>query len=103
MDFIQRYSSVLSGIALIAVLYGGYVLFFAPPSEPALTATAAVTAEDQELITLLLSLKNIRLDESLFSDPLFLALKDFGQELVAEPVGRTNPFAPLTGGERRAP
>lgn len=103
MEFFQRYSTVLSGLAIVAILYGGYVLFFAPPSEPALSVTAVIDSSDQELIALLLSLKSIRLDETLFSDRLFSALKDFGQELITEPVGRTNPFAPLSGEGRRTP
>lgn len=97
MDLIKKYSAALSFIAIVAVLYGGYVLFFAEPSEPALTVTGTGASPDQDLIALLFELKQIRLDSALFADPLFTALKDFGQDLVTEPVGRENPFAPLGG------
>lgn len=97
MDLIKKYSTALSFIAIVAVLYGAYALFFAEPSEPALTVTETGVSPDQDLIALLFELKQIRLDSELFENPLFTSLKDFGQDLVTEPVGRQNPFAPLGG------
>lgn len=97
MDFIKKYATVIAFVAIVAVLYGGYVFFFAESDESVVTVTQTGASPDQDLIALLFELKQIRLDSSLFDDPLFKALKDFGQELVAEPVGRANPFAPLSG------
>jgi hypothetical protein len=99
MNFFHRYQSIILFAGAVIVLYGGYVFFFAPTSEEAFTATqtVGVLGSDQELIALLLELKSIHLDDTLFMDPLFKSLEDFGKELVTEPVGRLNPFAPIDG------
>ena len=105
MNLFHRYQCIILFVAVVAVLYGGYMLFFAPSSEEALVATSeqGSTGADQELIALLLELKSIHLDDALFADPLFKSLEDFGKELVSEPVGRTNPFAPLSASTSVAP
>ena len=97
MDLLKQYSTAIWFIVIVAVLYGGYVFFFAESTEPVVEATEAVDTPDQDLVALLFELKNIRLDNTLFEDPLFKSLTDFGQDLVAEPIGRPNPFAPLPG------
>lgn len=49
---------------------------------------------EQEILRLLLDMRSIRLDSSIFENPAFASLRDFGRDIVPEPVGRTNPFAP---------
>ena len=98
MNLIKQYATVLWFIAIVAALYAGYVIFFAESTAPVVAVTEAQASPDQDLIALLFELKGIRLDSGLFDDPLFKALKDFGRDLVTEPVGRTNPFAPFSGG-----
>jgi hypothetical protein len=98
MDLIRNYQTAIIFVLVVAGLYGGYVLFLAPSSEQALTVTTTATVgPDQDLVALLFKLKEIRLDNALFADPLFQSLKDFGKDLVVEPVGRRNPFAPFEG------
>lgn len=97
MNFIKQYSTILWFVGIVAVLYGAYALFFAQESEPVVAVTETAAVPDQELVALLFELKNIRLDNAIFEDPLFKSLNDFGRELVPEPLGRTNPFAPLGG------
>ncbi len=58
------------------------------------TGTAAI---DQEILRLLLDMRSIRLDGAVFETPAFLLLRDFGRDIVPEPVGRPNPFAPVQG------
>lgn len=53
---------------------------------------------DRELVESLLTLRAITLSGSIFTDPAFRSLKDFGTPIVAEPVGRPNPFAPIGQG-----
>jgi hypothetical protein len=48
---------------------------------------------DAELVATLLTLRAVKLDGTIFSDPAFLSLKDFSTSIKAEPVGRPNPFA----------
>lgn len=97
-DFIQRYQNIIIIIGLIVVAFVAYTLFFTGAPQDALTTEnidPAESAVEQELISLLLQLRSIELDVALFSDTRFQSLEDFGQEIVNEPVGRTNPFAPL--------
>lgn len=63
------------------------------------TGASAIGAE---IITALSQIKSLNLDNSIFSDPVFIQLKDKSQPIPKEPIGRENPFAPLEsiGGER---
>ena len=55
-----------------------------------------VASLDQDFLPMLLSVKTIRLDDSIFSDPAFMSLVDGSIELIPEGnEGRPNPFAPL--------
>ena len=49
----------------------------------------------QEILNLTNKLKNISIDQAIFSSKLFLTLKDFGTVLTPELQGRPNPFAPI--------
>lgn len=53
---------------------------------------------DQQLIASLLALRSVSLSGTILQDPAFQSLRDFGTAIVAEPVGRPNPFAPLGRG-----
>jgi hypothetical protein len=99
MHFLKQYQAVIGLVAVVAAAFIAYTIFFAHPAEPALTQTSVATSQDavdQQLIALLLTLHGIKLDASLFDNPKFKSLKDYGKELVPEPVGRPNPFAPLS-------
>ena len=52
----------------------------------------------QEFLALLLSVKDIRLDDAIFSDSAFQNLRDSSIVLTPDgSEGRTNPFAPIGG------
>lgn len=54
------------------------------------------TAEADTLLRLLTSLENLELNDSIFFNPAFKALRDIGIPLVKEGnAGRRNPFAPI--------
>ena len=57
--------------------------------------TLADESADQEIVASLLALRSVSLSGTIFTDPAFVSLRDFGTTLVAEPWGRDNPFAPL--------
>lgn len=102
MNLLKRYQGVIGILAIAIAGFIAYSVFFKGSDAPPLSqedVSAAKSAVDQELIALLLTLKTITLDTALFDDPAFKSLKDFSQELVPEPVGRPNPFAPLEGAE----
>ncbi|MEN9390455.1 MAG: hypothetical protein RLZZ283_555 [Candidatus Parcubacteria bacterium] len=96
MNFIQRYQTVFIFIAVVGLLYAGYTYMTAKPADELLSETIVTEAgPDQDLIALLFELKAIRLDSTLFEEPTYQSLVDFGRELVPEQAGRNNPFAPL--------
>ena len=55
------------------------------------------TAVDSDVVTILLQLRAVSLSGTIFTDPAFISLKDFGRQIIPEPIGRPNPFAPLAG------
>ena len=60
------------------------------------TTGANTPISGSEFLTVLLSVKNISLDDSIFSDLAFTSLHDSSIELISDiPEGRPNPFAPI--------
>ncbi|MDP3646433.1 MAG: hypothetical protein Q8R25_05080 [bacterium] len=87
---------LIAGVATIVILGGmWYGLAGSTTLPPILESDGAVTSEDQELVATLLALRTVTLSGSIFTDPVFMSLQDFGVEIISEPVGRENPFAPL--------
>lgn len=93
---------IISGIIIFAVF--AYMRTFQNETlaqEPLVVPdTASVDGgsnnqKGREILALLADLKSVRLDESIFSDPIFQSLLDTSIELNLEPKGRPNPFAPL--------
>jgi hypothetical protein len=91
---------------LVLLLAGGVVVagvvwysFMRDRSENLLETSdlTVATEADSDIVNVLLELRAVTLSGTIFSDPAFVRLKDFGREIVPEPVGRANPFAPLPG------
>lgn len=101
MSFFSRYRNIFIIVVLVIAAFLVYSFFFTGKSDSVLSQSAgnASASVDNELIALLLELKALKLDDSIFSIPTFQSLQDFSQALVPEPVGRQNPFAPLGSGE----
>jgi len=91
---------LLIGLVLVAGV--GAYLFMNKSGEPAALTTTengvSPGAIGQELVVelnRLRGLQNIR--GEIFKDPAFLSLQDYTQTVVAQPLGRSNPFAPIGG------
>lgn len=99
MDFLKQNQTAILAVVIIIIAFFAYSYFFtgkeANNSVLQEEQVSTVAPADQDLISLLLELKSITLDESIFQNPAFKGLQDFSQELVIEPVGRVNPFAPF--------
>jgi len=103
MTWIAHNKLLFLGIVVLIVggIWFGLSSSSAPVTEPLTavspTSTGSPTQDsaDQQLVASLLALKSVTLSGTIFQDPAFLALKDFSTTIVAEPVGRANPFAPL--------
>ena len=84
--------------AVVAVL--SYVVFFGKEEGALLESTQTNglgSPVSRELLIVLGDLRMVTLDSSLFADPSFKGLVDFGVAIPLQPVGRRNPFAPLSG------
>ncbi len=80
-------------LAAAAVLY----YFYSSDSGGAVLTSSEDTDSpvSQEILATLGNLRTIRLDNSIFSDPLFVSLSDFGVTIPPAAAGRRNPFAPV--------
>lgn len=91
----------LAAIVIVAVLgVGGYFAYRSSDTGALLTASGATSTPtskvSRELLLTLGDLRSITLDNSLFTDAAFTSLVDFRVDIPLQPVGRTNPFAPLS-------
>lgn len=103
---------VAVGIALVLI----YIFFIKKgPEENALISTSPIEAVpsanvsnqnisiNQDFLSLLLNVKNIKLNTAIFSDLAFTSLHDSSIVLVPDGTeGRPNPFAPI-GSDNLAP
>jgi len=90
---------------LAAVLVFGYIFFTGGKEEDLLSSEGAVAGENSldpnsavssEFLSILLNIKGLKLDDGIFSDPVFSSLIDSSIVLVPDGnEGRPNPFAPL--------
>jgi len=96
-NFIKNNMSLVLGIAGIVLALVVYLNFFSGSTSEALLASTgdAQSPISQELLLTLSNLHTIKLDNSIFTDPIFMSLTSFGVELPPENVGRRNPFLPI--------
>jgi len=69
---------------------------FADPNIPTTGTGANMNKVTEDFLSVLLSVKNIKLDDSIFADKVFINLNDSSILLVPTgDEGRPNPFAPI--------
>ena len=97
MQFLKDNKLLAFGGAAVLIAALVYFMFFSgdAPNEAVVTTQNETDNVSRELIITLSNLNTIRLDGSIFTDPVFLSLSDFGVQIPLQPVGRRNPFAPL--------
>ena len=100
---------VLVAVVIIAILGFGYWYSTSnsgqPSNSPLQTSTSTtgstgLSSNDASIsdtfLSLLLNMRTIKLDQTIFSDPGFLALQDFSTTIAPDTdPGRVNPFAPI--------
>lgn len=59
-------------------------------------STSGATSVDNNFIRALSSLRQLKLDDSVFESNMWGTLTDFGRTLDVQPYGRSNPFAPTS-------
>lgn len=94
----NRQTILLIGLGLAAAAGIGFYLSNRTPDDTLLTTeTLAGGGTEQELVATLLALRAVSLEGAIFLEPSFLVLNDSSSPIIAEPIGRPNPFAPLSG------
>jgi hypothetical protein len=94
MDFLKKNMiPIAAGVLLLVGIYV-YMTYFSSPTSATLTASDASATLSQNLLVTLQNLHTIKLDNSIFSEPAFQSLTDFGVVIPAEAIGRRNPFLP---------
>lgn len=95
----NRNNIILAIVSL--VLVAGVVLYFFNRDTTTDSLLSVVPSNQSpkiegSLLSTLRQLKSMKLDDSIFSDPVFLRLSDFAQPLSSQGnPGRSNPFAPI--------
>ena len=97
----QIFLDLLIVIAIPGLLVYGYYFIKSDEGIAVLSSAspATVARPGQEGVELgaktkaaLVELNSIKFDESIFSDPTFLSLEDFTEEINPSPIGRDYPF-----------
>lgn len=95
-SFLSRnFIFITVGVILLVVAW--YLFGGSKPKGGELVTTTVISEENSvegNIVDTLLTLRAVSLSGTIFSDPAFSSLNDFGTQIVPEPVGRPNPFAP---------
>lgn len=100
-----KLKKIILTIIILGILFVLYAIFIKPdPSADVLVSgksgSIALSSQEARLLgsqisQALLKIEQITLTRSIFENPVFNSLQDRSQPIIEEPVGRTNPFAPL--------
>lgn len=97
MAFFKKNRTAILGIVAGIIALIAYFQFFGGSSSSVLTSSSeAPSPAGSDLLVALGNLQGIKLDNAVFQDPVFISLSDFGVDIPSQPVGRRNPFAPLS-------
>lgn len=83
------------GVAIAGVVWFSFMRDRTPTALLQTEEIGAVNAIDSDVVPVLLQLRAVSLSGTIFTDPAFVQLRDFGSQITPEPVGRPNPFAPV--------
>lgn len=98
---------IIAAVVVIAIILAYIFLFKKAPDQASLTSstptatsttttTPTNTTVDTEFVSVLLSVKNIKLNDAIFSNIAFANLRDSSITLTPDGTeGRKNPFAPI--------
>lgn len=96
----DKFKIFIPFFALAVAVFAGYAYL----TRGVVESTGLLEAENTEanavgkkLVTEITRLKLINFDGDLFENELYLGLVDFSKAVNHEPVGRPDPFAPISG------
>ena len=96
-DLIQKLKIPAIVIVVIIIIFFVYTTYFSQSSSSTdlQVSTSQTSAQDQNFLNLLLQIKNINIDTTLFQNSAFISLQDDTLPILDQPYGRPNPFAPI--------
>lgn len=97
MNVILQHKLIAALVLIAVIAVAWYELSASPAAPSSLLSTSAAGGADQQLVSTLLTLRAVTLSGAIFNDQSFKTLQDFTTQIQPEPVGRTDPFAPLPG------
>ncbi len=105
MEQILKNKVVIIVLSTILAVTVWYMLRDAAPENQLVTENFAVgkVQVERDIVATLLQLRSVSLDGTVFSNPAFRSLQDFGSQIVTEPVGRQNPFSPISAESANTP
>ena len=97
MNTLNRQKILLSVLGLVVVV--GVVYYYNLWNNSSLTDiivdNSSTDLVGEDILVLVNQLKSVSIDTSLFSNPLFVTLKDLSVTVNPENQARPNPFAPI--------
>ncbi len=100
MQILKENKIIIIIIAIIIAILIWYGMSKGKSADNPLTSSSMSSSQksvdDRDLLQLLTDMRNIRLDGHIFESTAYLSLQDFSRNIVPEPVGRQDPFAPVT-------
>jgi len=96
---IGKYKNII--IVGVIIALGLIAYSFLKPAPTAETLLATTERQDSaqvlgdEISSAISQINSLKLDRGVLDDPVVKNLKDHSKPIIAEPVGRKNPFAPI--------
>jgi hypothetical protein len=99
-EYIKKYKTLIIILGIAIAGFIAYKYYFAVPTESTdpsfIPADLGEGAIGQEILFALESLRLLELDTSIFESAAFKSLVDYTAATTSEPLGRPDPFAPLS-------
>ena len=97
----QKYKKWIIITLVIVAAFLIYTFFFTggEESDSLLVANVQQTPAEivgDEIISALNQIESLSLDRAIFDNPVYQSLKDRSQEIPPEPIGKANPFDPIS-------
>lgn len=96
MNFIkENYTKVLAIILIIILVFTAYFLFTPQENTKTIDIAEGNRAEIDRTVAMLRDVRQITINQEIFSDHIFTSLQETTTKLPQYKLGRENPFSPL--------
>ena len=85
-------------LPILVIAAGAYWYFFVASGNQTPLTDVSTNAAQEKFGQLVVELQSITFNTALLSDPRFTGLVDLTTPVAPEPIGVTDPFAPLSSG-----